>query len=152
MKYSPYLGSSLLLYLSLTLASEAQRGTQGLAGGKHSNGGGWFSATAQAEGSVYVAASVKVLGRAKVSGQVRIEGHAIADSNAEVKDRAVIQDFAYVGGNSRIEGNAVIRDYAEVYNGTVTDHAEVGWLSLVGGSKFTYYQWSRARNDHEYHQ
>ena len=98
-----------------------------VAGGPHSNGGGFVAATATLSESAYVGPEAMVLDFASVTENARIEGRAVIRNEAVVFGQAVVKDHAQVNGVAGVYGNATVRDSAQI-NDVVRIHenAEVG--------------------------
>ncbi|MES2646176.1 MAG: DUF6055 domain-containing protein [Bacteroidota bacterium] len=114
----------------------------GVAGAKHTNGGGFVAATASVAASAFVGPFAQVLDRAQVTGTARIEGKAVVRDDARVSGAAIVTDFAIVGGNAEVSDNAKISKTAFVYfgtvvknNATVTDNAVLYYNKVNDNAK-----------------
>lgn len=107
----------------------------GRTGAAHPNGGGWVDATAKVEATAFVAPGAAVLDQAVVSGRARIDGNAVISGRARVQDDAVVSNRALITGNSLVSGKSNISGDAAVFNGTITDEATIGALTMIEGER-----------------
>jgi len=92
----------------------------GIRGGRHPNGGGWVSASAEVAPSAYVAPDAMVLRGAKVLDNAAIEDYAVVKG-----PKTVVYGNAKISGQAHVSGNVEIGGYTRVVHPVIADRRKV---------------------------